>query len=163
MRIDLRCDSEGKFGFVEKYKPYVYDGIGAVQLRATANAGGYISVPYVFRGGLFIPVKQIEEEMGIGKYIKAKKPFYSVMGTGNLIMDIRVAFNLESGEYLKDKSVFKLYGVVKDSLVYRKDVWSVELRRLTSSSSELDNWLESVARSVASTGLDREMFLKTRF
>ena len=163
MKIKLKCDEDGIFGFVEKHKPYFYD-TGSIAIRALVNVGDYLSEPYVFRGGKFIPAKQIEDEMGIEKYIKAKKPFYSVLGTGNLLVDMKVAYDLKTKEYIKDKSIFKMFGIVKDSLTFsEKDGWSVEIRRLTSSRDKLDSWLDSVAEKIAKMGSDRGLLLKSRF
>jgi hypothetical protein len=163
MKLKLKCDDNGKFGFVETYKPYAYN-TGSVSMMVIANAGSFIAEPYVYRGGSFIPAKTIEEEMGISKYITAKKPFYSVLGTGNIIVDMKVAYDLKTKEYIKEKSTFNLYGVVKDSLAFDgKKGWVVDIRRLTTSSPEIDAWLDDMARKVASTGKDREELLKIRF
>ena len=163
MRLNLKCSEDGKFGFVETYKPYSYSA-GAVSMRVLANAGGYIAEPYVFRGGLFVPAEEIEQEMGIVKYLRAKKPFYSVLGTGNVIIDMRVAFQFNTYDYIEESSRFKLYGVVKDTLVQDKNnEWSVELRRFTARNKELDDWLRTLAVKVATMGWDREEFLKSRF
>lgn len=161
MKLKLKCDINGNFGFVEKYKPYIYDN-GTISISAIVNVGKYIAEPYVFRGGVFVPAKQIEEEMGIDKYIKAKKPFYSVLGTGNLIVDMKIAYDVKTKEYIKDKSTFKMYGIVKDSLSFKNDEWSCDIRTLTSSSTELENWLDKVSMEVAKTGSNREEFLKSR-
>ena len=159
MRLKLKC-SEDNFGFVEVYKPYSYT-VGAVTIMAVAEAGGGFAEPFVYRGGEFIPASQIEEEMGISKYIRAKKPFYSLLGTGNVIVEMRVSFDLHTHEYLD--STYKLYGIVKDSLVSDKDGnWSVELRRYTSSSPDLEMWLMELAKKTAKFGSDREAFLKSR-
>jgi len=162
MKLKLRCSDDGEsFGFVETFKPYSYVN-GAISIRAVAEAGGYFSEPFVYRGGEFVSARQIEEEMGISKYIKAKKPFYSLLGEGNVIVDMRVSYDLKSKRYLPDTSYFKLYGIVKDSLVQDGDDWFVELRRYSSSSPELDNWLQNVASRVARFGIDREKFLMSR-
>lgn len=162
MKIELKCDKEGKFGFVEKFKPYIYGDLSTLSVRVMVDVGNKISEPYVFRGGLFIPAEQIEKEMGISKYIKAKKPFYSVLGTGNLIADLKVAYHTKSKEFIKDKSDVKLYGIVRDSLVYKeKEGWSVDIRKLTSSSPELDSWFEQTLMTIID--VNRENFLKLRF
>ena len=163
MNIALRCDKNGNFGFVEKFKTYYYNN-GAISILALADVGNFLSKPFVYRGEEFLPAEQIDNEKGVDKYIKAKKPFYSVLGNGNILLDMKVAFDLKTKEYIKEKSSFKLYGVVKDSLSFDKEKgWSVKTKLLTSSSSQLDDWLEFVAKKVAETGDNREMFLKSRF
>lgn len=162
MILNLRCSDDGKFGFVERYSPYVYVD-GAIHIKALATAGGYFSKPFIMRGGEFISAQEIEKEMGIQKYIKAKKPFYSVLGEGNLIVDARIAYDLKTNSYIKSKSVFNMYGIVKDTLTLNDGIWSVELRRLSSSSKELEDWVTSVSEKIAVIGNDREQFLKSRF
>lgn len=163
MIVKLKCDDKGNFGFTEKFKYYAFNN-ATLSIMAIANAGSYFSEPYILRGGNFEPAKVIEEEMGIEKYIKAKKPFYSVLGTGNIILDIKVAYDFRTGEYLKEKSTFKKYGVVKDSLKYdEKEGWSVQLKLLTSGNNMLSAWLDKIAEEISKMGNDREKFLKSRF
>ena len=55
-----------------------------------------------------------------------------------------------------------MYGIVRDSLVYKeKEGWSVDIRKLTSSSPELDSWFEKTLMTIID--VDRENFLKSRF
>lgn len=163
MKLKLKCSEDGEaFGFVEIFKPYSYT-TGAISIRAVAEAGGNFSEPFVYRGGEFISLKQIDEEMGIAKYIKAKKPFYSLLGTGNVILDMRAVFDIKTREYIPSKSSFNLYGVVKDSLFQdENDDWYVELRRYSSRTPELDGWLHRLAKKSTRFGYDREKFLMSR-
>lgn len=166
MKLELRCSSDGEFGFVETYKPYSFR-YGAISIKAVANVGDYLSEPYVFRGGLFIPARTIDEEMGIFRYIKAKKPIYSVLGKGNVILDMRVAYDLNKLSYIKEKSYFNIYGVVKDSLICEKEdgiheKWYVDIRKLTSSNSDIDEWLDKLGKKIALMGCDKKDFLKSR-
>ena len=75
MKLKIKSDINGNFGFVEEFKPYVYD-TKAVTVKMIVDAGNKMSEPYVMRGGRFIPAKQIEVEMGIDKYVRSKKPSY---------------------------------------------------------------------------------------
>ena len=164
MTLSLKADSScQKFGFVETWKPYSYD-TGAVTIMAVVNAGEYVAEPYIFRGGNFEPAELIDSEIGIEKYIKAKKPFYSLLGTGNLIVEMRVCFSLKDNSYIPEKSSYILYGVVKDSLVYsEKTGWTVKLKRLTSVNEKVQEWLNTMGIRIASYGADRGLFLKSRF
>ena len=166
MTLTLKCDIHGTLGFVETFKPYVYNN-GVIHIKALANVDGYLPEPMVSRGGVFVPASQIDEEMGIAKYIKAKKPFYSILGTGDIVADLKVAYDLKTKLYIPAKSDLKLYGFVKNSLVYdsdsKSDLWTVQLRRFTTSSEKLDEWLSSIANTIAQMGNDREAFLKSRF
>lgn len=163
MVVSLKADKDCKqFGFVESWKTYSYD-TGAVTIFAVANAGEYFVEPYVFRGGVYEPIELIDSEMGIDKYVKAKKPFYSLLGTGNLIVEMRVSFSLKNYEYIPEKSRCTLYGVVKDSLTYTKEAgWTVALRKFTTINDKVQSWLDELGNKVASYGFDRSEFLKSR-
>ena len=93
MKITLKSDKDNKLGFVEKYSHYFYED-RRVSVLGMADVGGYFSEPFVLRGDEFIPAAQIDEEMGIAKYLKAKKPFYSVIGTGNIVVSAKIAMTL---------------------------------------------------------------------
>lgn len=160
LKADKNCQ---RFGFVETWKPYSYD-TGAVTILAIANAGKYVAEPYIFRGGEFVEAETIENEMGINRYIKAKKPFYSLLGTGNLIVEMRICFDLKDRSYIPDKSKFVLYGVVKDSLSFDSvKGWTIKLKRITSVNDTVQEWLNSMGTQIASCGTYRDLFLKSRF
>jgi hypothetical protein len=161
MFIKLKADDDGNFAFVEKYKPYRYTE-GAIKLFMLVDAGVGMTEPVVFRGNKFIPIREIEKEMGIDKYIKAKKPFYSQLGNGNLIVSMNIAFDLQTYELVEEKSHYQAYTVVRDSLRFTKEGWSVNARMLRSSSLVLDDWFKGLAKEIAKTGFDRESFLKLR-
>ena len=92
-----------------------------------------------------------------------KKPFYSVLGTGNVILDLRVAFDCETKEYVKANSYFKIYGMVKDSLAQVDDDWSIDIRQYSTISPEIVKWVDDISERIAKTGSNRELFLKSRF
>jgi len=161
VRLKLRCSDDNKFGFVEKYETYAFK-TGAVKIRAIANAGGYFAEPYIYRKGEFVPASKIDEEMGIFRYIRAKKPMYSVIGTGNVILDIRVAYDLKTFSIISDKSYFNVYGVVKDSLSCENDEWYIDIRKLTSTNDDIEKWLNALGKKLALMGCDKKDFLKSR-
>ena len=108
MKIQLRSDKHNRLGFVEKYNHYFYED-RRVTVLGLADVGGYFSEPYVLRGDEFIPASQIEEEMGLEKYLKAKKPFYSVIGTGNIVVLAKISMTLGDNKvYIPEKSTYGL-------------------------------------------------------
>lgn len=164
MKLKLRKDKNDVFGFVENFKDYRYVDNGSISMMVLALTGSSVlPEPFVYRADQFVPISNIHREMGISKYIKAKKPFYSVLGSGNIIIDMRVAFDISTGQYSKERSRFKLYIPDINSLTYsEKEGYSVTLKRLTSSSSQLEEFLDSLGSKIAETAYDREKFLINR-
>ena len=164
MKVTLKSDRNNRLGFVEKYHQYFYDH-RKISVLCMADVGGYFSEPFVMRGEEFIPAAQIEEEMGLEKYIKAKKPFYSVIGTGNVIVSAKIAMTLgENPEYLPENSAYALYYIDKSSLVNKgSGVWEANLKRVPATSDKIEQWFHEIGKKFAECGNDREVFLKSRF
>ena len=163
MKITLRCDDDNHLGFVEGYSHYFYDERRVTAL-GLATVGGYFSEPYVFRGGKFIPAAQIEEEMGIEKYLKAKKPIYSLIGTGNVIVQAKISMSMQDNSYIPEKSSYTLYFLDKNSLVPKGvGEWSANLKRLTTMNDTLQSWLHKLGEAFVKNGNDRGLFLRSRF
>lgn len=164
MKITLRSDKNNRLGFVEKYNHYFYED-RRVSVLCMAEVGGYFSEPYVLRGDEFIPAAQIEEEMGIEKYIKAKKPFYSVIGTGNIIVSAKIAMTLgENKEYIPSKSIYGLYYLDKNSLkCVGNGEWTAVLKKISATNEQIEAWIQRLGEQFVQCGNDRELFLKSRF
>lgn len=163
MRLKLRCSEDGKFGFVEKFKSYNYR-TGAVTLTALVRVGDRLAEPYVLRAGMFVPAAEIDKEMGIEKYIKAKKPFYSVLGSGNAILEARVSFNREDGSLNEGGTHYSLYIPVKGSLEEESDnTFTVTANRITNIVPEIDEWVQGLLNDIVKFQQDRKLFLQYRF
>ena len=164
MKITLRSDKNNRLGFVEKYNHYFYED-RRVSVLCMADVGGYFSEPYVLRGDEFIPAAQIEEEMGIEKYIKAKKPFYSLIGTGSIIVSAKIAMTLgENKEYIPDKSVYGMYYLDKNSLKsLGNGEWTAVLKKVSVTNDQIEAWLQKLGERFVKCGNDRSLFLKSRF
>lgn len=163
MRLKLRCSDGGKFGFVETFLPYNYI-LGAVRVVALVKVGQGLAEPYIYRKGVFEPASVIDEEMGIEKYIKAKKPFYSVLGTGNAIIEARVAYEREGGTLVEKSSHYSLYIPVKGSMeIMGNNAYSVVANRLSNITPEIDSWALNLMKDIAKTQQNRAEFLKARF
>lgn len=163
MRLKLRCSKDGKFGFVEKFKSYNYR-TGAVTLTSLVRVGDRLAEPYVLRAGMFVPAAEIDKEMGIEKYIKAKKPFYSVLGSGNAILEARVSFNREDGSLNESGTHYSLYIPVKGSLEEESDnTFTVNANRITNTVPEIDEWVQGLLNDIVKFQQDRKLFLQYRF
>lgn len=164
MKVTLRSDKDNRLGFVEKYAHYFYED-RRVSVLGMAEVGGYFSEPYVLRGEEFIPAAQIEEEMGISKYLKAKKPFYSVIGTGNIVVSAKIAMTMgEKKVYIPEKSVYGLYFLDKNSLKpLGNGEWEANLKKVSSTNERLEAWFHQLGEQFVQCGHNRELFLKSRF
>lgn len=164
MKVTLRSDRNNKLGFVEKYSHYFYED-RRVTVLCMADVGGYFSEPYVLRGDEFIPAAQIEEEMGLEKYLKAKKPFYSVIGTGNIVVSAKIAMTLgENKTYIPEKSVYGLYFLDKNSLKpLGSGEWEANLKKVSATNEQLEAWFHELGRKFVECGNDRGVFLRSRF
>lgn len=164
MKIQLRSDKHNRLGFVEKYNHYFYED-RRVTVFGLADVGGYFSEPYVLRGDEFIPASQIEEEMGLEKYLKAKKPFYSVIGTGNIVVLAKISMTLGDNKvYIPEKSTYGLYFLDKNSLKCTgSGEWEANLKKVSATNEQIEAWLQNLGESFVKCGNDRGLFLRSRF
>lgn len=166
MELVVRRGDQGKFGFVETFNRYRYIKNGNISMtlgiEKTENGQGFKLVqPYVWRAGSFVPLSQINEEMGIIKYIKAKKPFYSVLNKGGYIVSLKVGLDYTTGDYLKDKSSYVIYSVRTTITLNDRD----DLLKLVSVPNVpelVDTNMHALMADIAKSKGDRETFLKSR-
>ena len=165
MKVALRSDKYNRLGFVERYSQYFYDYKRISILGIADMSNCCFAEPYVLRGDEFIPASQIEEELGISKYIKAKKPFYSVIGTGNIIVSAKVAMSLgDTPIYIPEKSIYSLYYLNKDSLKSQGNGrWVADMKRISQTNDSIMEIVHNMGKEFVKCGGDRELFLKSRF
>lgn len=161
MKLTIRKSKDDKWGFVETYSSYSYLLKGSITVTVGVTVDGTLTKPYVLRGEEFIPLSQIEEEMGIEKYIKAKKPFYSLLSDG-FIVQLKVGLDFRTGEYLPDKSCYTVYKVT-DKKVISPIECELSLVRILDTTDKLNELMENLGREVASYKGDRATFLRARF
>lgn len=77
MKLVLKRDEAGKWAIVEKMSTYYY-----ADNLTVSFIFDLFSKPYIYKGGFFRGLEEIPQEVGISGYIKAKKPFYSVLSKG---------------------------------------------------------------------------------
>lgn len=111
MLVKVRRDKNMEWGFLEKYSSYSYKGKGYVKALVGINIEkGCLSPVFVYKEEKFVPLSTIEETVGIDKYIKAKKPFYSKIKTG-FIVELKASVNFVTKEYYPNESSFEVYTV----------------------------------------------------
>lgn len=161
MKLTIRKSKDDKWGFVETYSSYSYLLKGSITVTVGVTVDGTLTKPYVLRGEEFIPLSQIEEEMGIDKYIKAKKPFYSLLSDG-FIVQLKVGLDFRTGEYLPDKSCYTVYKVT-DKKVISPIECELSLVRILDTTDKLNELMENLGKEIASYKGDRATFLRARF
>lgn len=166
MNIDLRADRNGNFAFVETFKVYEYRGEGTIDVLAVPDTSmSVLPMAYVLRGETYIPTSTIEEEMGIEKYVVAKKPMYSLISDNRpLILRAKVGIRYDDNTYLKEKSTYSIY--IKNPNVpiepLAGDRYLMRTRELLSRDEAIEAWLDSIGESIARYGTNRVEFLKSR-
>lgn len=160
MKLTIRKSKDDKWGFVETYSVYSYLNKGSVTVTVGVTVDGTLTKPYVLRGEEFIPLSQIDEEMGIEKYIKAKKPFYSLLSDG-FIAQLKVGVDFLTGEYLPDKSCYTIYKIANKKVVSPVEC-ELSLVRLLDTTDKLNDLMISLSNEIATYKKDKELFLRKR-
>lgn len=158
MLVKARKSKTDEWGLLEKYETYNYCGKGYIEALTAVTADKKLAPCYVFRGSEFVPIGVIEEEVGIGKYIKAKKPFYFKPREGFLvILKAKVDFNNKI--YLEDQSEFEVYTLNGFSSVSND---SLPFKKVLDVPSEFADVVKEPLRILGESFGDREKFLKSR-
>lgn len=108
MLVKAKCSKTKEWGFVEKYESYRYNNKGYVKALTSINVKGELSPSYVYRGNEFIPISEIDSEVGIDRYLKAKKPFYAKIKEGFLVV-LKASVDFEKKVYIPEESTFEVY------------------------------------------------------
>lgn len=157
MLIKARVDKNGEWGFLEKYEWYKYYNTGYVKALVGITLDRKLTKPFVYKGKEFVPLKEIDETVGLDKYIKAKKPFYSKV-KDCFIVELKAAVNFETGEYIPDKSSFEFYTPNGNP----NKAEELPFKRVLEVPSEFRNFLEEPLRLLGESLGDREKFLRSR-
>lgn len=165
MKLTMRrAESTDKWGFVEQFKPYKWNESGFIDVVTAVSHNKetdsfFFSTPYVLRGGEFIPVKTIDEEMGIEKYIKAKKPFYSLVEDG-FVVHLKARVNYETGECDLSKSIVE--ALVSYTEETEGDEGFLLVKKIVNMNDDLRELLEALAIKIAKCKGNKEEFLRSR-
>lgn len=160
MKLVIRKGNDKGWGFVEKFQTSGANKNLYVKAVVGISPKGKMVEPYVFRGKEFISLRQIDEEVGIDKYITAKKPFYSLLKDG-FVASITTCFNYETGEIVEDKSTYTVYEA--ESWVVSSDTeGELTLRNIIKVPEAVDNIIKEIQKTISRTRGDREKFFKDR-
>lgn len=159
MELKVKLDKNSKWGFVESFKQWNYMNKGYIEVIVGVTVEGNFTIPYVYRKGEYIPLSTIEKEMGIEKYIKAKKPFYSLMSDG-FVVRLRSRVDFGKKEYLPEESDFDVYSI--NSRMGKKGdlVPMIRVREVPENITTLMN--EKLLPELAKCFGDRAVFLRSR-
>ena len=160
MEIRVRSDKENRWGFVEEYKVYDYLGKGSIDALVGIGFDREMTEPYIYRADKFIKLSEIDKDMGIEKYIKAKKPFYTLLEDG-FIAKLNAKVDFINGKYLPEKSSYSVYTPLNVSKGNGSKV-KVVLMRVNEIPNELNDSMQKLLQKVGESFGDREVFLRNR-
>ena len=109
LSLKVRESTDGTFGFVEEYKQYEHYDTGYVEVTGCVGKGGILAPPYIYRNQNFVAASELEKEMDIAKYIKARKPFYTLLLPSSLLMKARMFYKDNGMTIVPEKSLFEVY------------------------------------------------------
>lgn len=171
MDVLVRRESteNGRWGFKESFHVYRYGGKGYIQVTCVVTPDGELSKPYILRRGKYVEAEVIEKEMGVSKYLKAKKPFYSLL-TNGFIADIQAGYNFDEKIFLPEETRYSVYTAsyikpISNEVFHDMidDMNVLSLKRVYEVNDSLDKLMFSLAEKVVETEGNREAFIKSRF
>lgn len=160
MKLVIRKGNNKGWGFVEKFQTSGANKNLYVKVIVGISPNGKMVEPYAFRGKEFISLRQIDDEVGIDKYIIAKKPFYSLLNDG-FVASITTCFNYETGEIVESKSTYTVYEA--EGWVVTSDTeGELSLRNIIKVPEAVNNIIKEIQKTITKTRGDREKFFKER-
>lgn len=161
MELTIRKGEGNIWGFVEVFKTYRFCESGSITVTLGVTSEGEFTTPYILRSGKFIPLSEVEGDVGLEAYMKAKKPIYSLLSDG-FIITLKCCVNYVTGDFIKDKSKYDIYSIVKTTPVNATEA-KLSTVRLLEIPDNLDELAEKLMKKVVETGIDRVEFLRKRF
>ena len=158
MLVKARRDKNNEWGFLEKYEYYRYFDEGYVKALVGVTIDRKLTPVFVFKGNEFVPLSEIDKTVGIDKYIKAKKPFYSKVKDCYVVV-LKAKVNFVSGEYFPDKSTFEVYTLNGRPVDVSK---GLPFKRVLDVPKEFVNVVREPLRLLGESLGDREKFLRSR-
>ena len=160
MNVKVRKSAGNEWGMLETYKIYSYGDCVRIRLTTIVTPDGRFAEPFVFRGDEFIPASQIDGEMGLEKYTKAKKPFYVKLQDG-FIVYMDAGYSFSTGEFLPEKSHSSIMKVVSRSLSTSDG--SLGLSQVLEMPEQVVKLMVELSKELVGYGADRLEFMKSRF
>lgn len=165
LNLKVRISEDGQWGFVEKYRNYSYPSHEYVEAVVGVSADGTFVKPYILKDDKFYPAKVIEDEMGIKKYLNAKKPFYSLFSDG-FVVKIRAGLSItkDGCTYVPERSYFTAYTPVRNSISGEPEMVGdyLVMMKIKEVTDILSSKMEVLMRQLGESSWDREKFLKGR-
>ena len=158
MLVKVKADKNKNWGFLEQYDSYYYEGKGYVKALVGVKIDKTLTMPYVYRGEEFISLDLIDAEVGIDRYIKAKKPFYSMI-EGCFIVVLKAVVDYTKKEYIPEKSTFELYTPNLNSSDLKD---RIPLKKVLDVPVEVRTLVEEPLRLLGESFGNREQFLRSR-
>lgn len=158
MIIKAKCSKSNKWGFVEKYEVYSYNTKGYIKALVSVTVDGKLSPVYVFRGDEFISLDVIDKEVGIDRYLKAKKPFYSRLNSGFVVI-LKAEVDFAERVYIPEKSTFEVYTLNGNPSNLDK---GLPFKRILDVPKEFADIVKEPLRVLGESFGDREAFLRRR-
>ena len=172
MKIVIRKSKDNQWGFVETFDYYRYGSTGSISVTVGITPDGKFAKSYIYRGEDFVLSEEIEKEMGIEKYIKAKKPFYSRLSDG-FVATVKAGVNFDKGELILEKSDYVVYSISGMNGIERvsQRECSLQLIRLLEIPDQVDVLMKELIVQLASCvepglrdkAVIRSNFIKKRF
>jgi hypothetical protein len=160
MKLTVRRSSDNEWGFVETYKKNIYFNTDSINVVTGVGKDAKMKEPFALRGGNFVPLSQINQEMPLEQYMRAKKPVYCKIKDG-FIVSMKVVINSHTGEYVKESSDATIYTVNRSS-VLNGDCGEVSLVSVLEVPEEVKNLINGFMEEIAKSD-NRVDFLKSRF
>ena len=162
VRIKVKVDNESRWGFVESYRVWRnYLNKGYIEVLAGISPAGEFTQNYIWRGGEFVSVSEATKDVSLDRYLKAKKPFYSLLSEG-FIAKIRVGYDFNEGKILEKSSDYEIYKIGDESTFSKMDgeLPMMRVREVNPIIVSLIN--RKLSKEIADCGTDRHKFISKR-
>lgn len=158
MLIKARCSKSKSWGFLEKYEVYSYNSKGYIKALTSVTIEGKLAPSFVFKGDEFIPVSLIDEEVGVDRYLKAKKPFYAMINSGFVVV-LKAEVDFANKEYFPEKSTFEVYTLNGNPTDLSK---GLPFKKVLDVPKEFADIIEEPLKILGESFGDRAKFLRRR-
>ena len=158
MLLKIKGSDEKEWGFTEKYEVYNYDGKGYIKALTSVSLDRELCPCFAFKGGRFISAGEIEDEVGIARYIKAKKPFYSKFSSG-YVVELKAYVDFVNKEYIR--GTFEVF--IPNNNPKATDVdGTLSFKRVLNVPEEFNLIVKEPLEVLANSFGNREVFIKSR-
>lgn len=160
MLVKARNSKNGEWGFLEKFEKYQYKDEGYVKALTSVSTDGKLTPVYVFKGEDFVSLSEIDEEVGIDRYIKAKKPLYVKSNEGFIVV-LKAEVDFRNKVYFPERSSYEFYTLNGD--LAKIDISNgVPFKKVLNAPDKLRKLVEEPLRLLGESFGDREVFLRSR-